>query len=516
VASESAGAAGLWRGLAAAALLGTERQPPPLPETDTGLDQLLRQLDPADREGALLGAAAAAGLYRRAGLAPTVEAEHGAPACPPEARPPCGEGASARLAALLDGQHDGLLPEWLAAVAAAGRRAPPRSLPDLLELGRKSAGLRQGIAAVLGERGRWLAGQNPDWSWAAAGEDESLWQSGDRDARRELLRRLRASDRERARTLLESTWADETPDDRFAFLELLRDGLGMADEPFLEAALDDRRKEVRQGAADLLGHLPGSRLVERMTERVGALLRLSREGGGLLKLVRGGPRLEASLPSACDRAMLRDGVAPKPPAGIGERGWWLLQMLRLVPPRVWSERLAMPPHELIAAAARGESGQLLTTGWVQAAARHGDAAWARALASAEPAHRDLPALVGALPPDERERIVLAELRASRSVEVRLVQMLDRCDHAWSIELGRAVLDMLIGHIRSASAYTDASGWLLGIVRHLGRRMPVALADEAAAAPWPTGTGQWSYWQRSVEAFLSLLRLRREMLEEIGR
>ena len=43
----------------------------------------------------------------------------------------------------------------------------------------------------------------------------------------------------------------------------------MDDEPFLESALDDRSREVRQQAADLLTRLPDSRLALRMAERAG-------------------------------------------------------------------------------------------------------------------------------------------------------------------------------------------------------------------------------------------------------
>src|SRR5205085_1324039 len=56
-----------WQELTAAALLGVERQAPPLDSTGTAVDRLLERIDPADRAGALLDAAAALALYRRAG-----------------------------------------------------------------------------------------------------------------------------------------------------------------------------------------------------------------------------------------------------------------------------------------------------------------------------------------------------------------------------------------------------------------------------------------------------------------
>ena len=60
------------------------------------------------------------------------------------------------------------------------------------------------------------------------------------------------------------------------FLSVLADGLSLADEPLLEAALDDRAAEVRSWAAYLLARLPGSALGQRMAERALGCLRLDR------------------------------------------------------------------------------------------------------------------------------------------------------------------------------------------------------------------------------------------------
>src|SRR5689334_9964548 len=157
----------LWEDIVTTATLGTERRafaPPP----DAGpLGALLARIDPADREGALLAAAAAAALYRRAGRIPARTDQPAPLACTMDDLSACPPRATLRLAAMLEGTHQGLLPEWLAALAAARRRAPDALLPDLLELGRAQADLRAAILPALGARGRWLAAQNPDWSYAS-------------------------------------------------------------------------------------------------------------------------------------------------------------------------------------------------------------------------------------------------------------------------------------------------------------------------------------------------------------
>src|SRR5690606_20816465 len=63
--------------------------------------------------------------------------ETGGGRAPDEERAAVGRGAAERLRRILDGEHERLLPEWLAAAAATGRRVPPYVLPDLLERGRR-------------------------------------------------------------------------------------------------------------------------------------------------------------------------------------------------------------------------------------------------------------------------------------------------------------------------------------------------------------------------------------------
>ena len=71
------------------------------------------------------------------------------------------------------------------------------------------------------KRGCWLAAQNDAWDYTAASQEEAGWQTGSRDARLALLRRLRAEDPGRGRELLAATWNEEGPEDRARFLALL-------------------------------------------------------------------------------------------------------------------------------------------------------------------------------------------------------------------------------------------------------------------------------------------------------
>jgi hypothetical protein len=77
------------------------------------------------------------------------------------------------------------------------------------------------------------------------------------------------------------------------------------DAPFLDTALDDRSKEVRRAAADLLARLPTSVFVARMLARAQPLL--SFKPAKLLSRAS----LEVTLPSSPDASAARDGLDPK-------------------------------------------------------------------------------------------------------------------------------------------------------------------------------------------------------------
>ncbi|NEA81631.1 hypothetical protein G3I30_21765, partial [Actinospica acidiphila] len=94
-----------------------------------------------------------------------------------------------------------------------------------------------------------------------------LWQEGLFAERVTLLTALRSRDAAAARALLEETWATERAEDRLMFLDSLRAGLAPDDETFLERALADRSRNVRETAAELLSALPASALAARMAAR---------------------------------------------------------------------------------------------------------------------------------------------------------------------------------------------------------------------------------------------------------
>jgi hypothetical protein len=424
-----------------------------------------------------------------------------------------------------------VLAEWLTALDRAGRRLPDESLPALLEIGRNDHELRPMLLAVLGERGRWLARQNPDWAYAGTGEaaDEpaaidATWQTGTIEARAPLLRRLRQMDPARGRELVASTWSAEQPSDRAAFLNAFEVGLTEDDEPFLEAALDDRRKEVRTAAAELLSRLPRSRLVRRMVERFAPLLSLPVEV--LLSALeskptapvatKGAPFSKLDLPETCDKAMQRDGIEPKHPAGVktGERAWWLTQMLGRIPPAVWCRIWGRSPQELVAATLKSMWLEELYKGLTEAAERYLDADWLEALLPyyerVAPTGGDIGKMIRTLPEERRRRAALGLLRKGSSKALSDDGLLWLASHVlipWGDELAREILDRLPHNLAKIKHYDYC---LKEFQRVACLRLPATAALQAASG-WTVP----EVVRSQFDEFVALLQFRHDMLKELS-
>ena len=424
--------------LLAAALVGTNRRPWP--------------------GGSLLEAAAVALARRRAGVTPA----HGhapIPAAPTETTPPLPAAAGARVIRILgDGVPGGaqiaheLLSQWLEAAAAKGGHVPPVVLPALLDAGRRNSLIRPALAQVAGRRAGWLAGMRGDWRWL---RDESVpsaaWETGTIGERVGYLVELRRADPAAGRELLATTWELESSDDRARFVTALATGLSLADDAFLEQALDDRRKEVREAALDLLHGLPGSSLSRRMRERAAAAVRLDPNGWLLV-----------TPPDDLDTGMRRDGMAATPARGLGVSAWLLEETLAGAPLDTWAD-----PATMLRLARGNDWESALLHGWAKAAIAQQNPAWATALideaagALRESVRWDLHLVI---PPDELGRLAADALRREDGTAHRLLSI---HPGRWPDELSAAVLETIAHRAR-----TDRHTWQLGeLCRSAALAMP---------------------------------------------
>ena len=458
-----------WKDFVTTSLLGTERggETPAIP---TVLEEVLgpaANLEPAAR---FLTRAGALALWQRAGWKPADSASALPPPAPPESTPLIPPASVAHLQMMLGGHHDEILPEWLSEAARREKRVPPEWLPALLEWARQHRAARPLAMAAGRSRIRWLAGQNPKWNFAADDSPEH-WETGNREQRLAILRGWRASDPAKARGKLQAVWSREPAEARAALLASLAEGLDEADAPFLEGALDDRSKEVRQVAVDLLARLPGSPFAGRMVARAEPLLTFKR--GGLLSRAT----LAVVLPADPDAAAVRDGLDPKafgPQKLLGDKAVLLTLLLAAVPLRRWTDAWQLSPAELLKAAGKSDYADALSTGWALAAFRQREGAWAEALLDAPvapyPALLSYRSLFELLPEPARAARLVSSLRGG---------VLAAQNNYQSWQALSAQIDTFSGELPAVLARE-----LVNTLRHLqtgDRTLPPAVW--AFATPW---------------------------------
>lgn len=494
-------------GLVSAALIGTDRRAPEAPEVGGALGEALAgQPWSASPAAAVLVAAALAAIHRRAGALPTTVGADALPsAAPAEAAAVCPPGAATLLRRLLaDADGRAALPEWLERVHARGERAPFALLPDLLDIGNDDRELQANLLPAIGSRGLWLAAQHPEWwTWAvpqlaardpaaSATASEDPWLVGSLELRVAELARLRATEPETARALIESTWAQDPPGPRARFIAALRPGLGPQDEPLLERALADGRKEVRAEAIALLSALDGSAYRERMAARLRPLVSVT----GTLRR-----RLAVALPGELDPAAKRDGLRAAQRDGLGPQSALLADLVASAGLAFWTTAGlgAETPADVLRLARGTDHEKALRLGWQTAAAREREPAWCVALAVQD----HLPALLSGLPAAVAEPAALELLGTAGKPEQAWLAwaLFDALDGPWSTAFSTAAIRLV--------ADGKDGGIDRPMQRTVGRRLNAAsLADAAARlSRRPDGAP-------SLDALRHLLDLRQSLIREL--
>jgi hypothetical protein len=505
------------RELAAQVLLGTERRPLALPALAGALGDVVEAACPPDMDASLraLRTAGIMSVYADAGWQPT-RAEADLPAiCPPEPLPLVTDPALlSALQQIFDAGPALLCHEALQKLASNSTCLPPALLPRVLSLGQKNPALRPALLPVLGQRGLWLAKLNPAWSDVIAGPNQApdmmLWEQSTLEQRKHLLERLRETDPDRARGLLQDGFSQLDARERAALLEPIGTGIGPADEDFLEALLGDRSKEVRQLAGNLLARLPSSRYLARMAERMAACLRHDR------KLFR--EVLVVTPPEKFGADWKDDGLEQTRPKSesLGERAWWLYQIARALPLAWWPAHTGMAPADLTKWAMGTDWSEALFRAWGEVLMRQPDAAWATAFLTHAPLiglSADVFDLLACLPLAEREQHWLRMLEAGPKKIARgdlLGRIVQDCSPG-GVELSAGFASRVLREIRSA-LHTDSCKWDYALRKTLPEFVclipPACFAD--ATQGWPAASPETEYFSETLARILAVVELRKTL------
>ncbi|GJM31192.1 MAG: hypothetical protein DHS20C18_01930 [Saprospiraceae bacterium] len=423
----------------------------------------------------------------------------------------CNVASSHHLKLILSGPYRQALPEFLGLLGANNQCLPPEALPPIFDSALRDPEFWALVRPTIGAGGHWLLSLNPDWQALRENTNISDWETSNREERTAIIRYLRHTDPQLAIVLLERTWHQDSVADKMAFLPLLEINIAPGDEDFLEARLDDSRKEVRQKAALLLATIKGSALQQRLLDQIQKILRWDNK------------KVEFDVPAELPETTLRDGIRPSPKRGAGGmKADWLQQLVGRIPPAWWEERLDRKPQQIASLFARGHWGNALLPALTEATLLHHNNDWIEGLLrywqklgkEAEWQNSSGKQLLQELSDTAFNQIIIEQLEQSgplleeHSLANHLLCLRPR---PWPERLSQ----LLIRGFQQWLASTDTYHWNTWHYRRIfeiaAYSVPPQLLDSLKTG-WNYKSAAWAQWDRDVERFLKVVAFRRDMVE----
>jgi len=392
----------------------------------------------------------------------------------------------------------------------------PQVLPELLGYAKNKKKIHPYLRPCIGARGQWLAKMNEEWHFALQVdlEDDTVFWYGQKEQRLLYIRQLRQASPQKALEKIKKTWKNESYTMRASLLKSLLENLSMEDEPFLEEALNDSRKTVRQEAVELLAQLEESRLVQRMTQRLQDLVSYDRKK----------ERFEIYLPSACTKPMKRDGIVSRHRAlkKQGPKAAQLAQIIAMVPLEWWERNCYKNPSELLHLIAQTEWFSIFVWGWAKAARRFGNEKWILAINRFRHDHlykfnwQDIPLafLNESLPYHLHNEIALDLISTDKDAFLRgdspLADLLIQDEQLWNRTLSQIVISRIQQAIRED---TIVFQWTAkAILQKAKFAIPPALYPKLKEG-WPLDAPAFYAFRKEVDEFLHLMHFRYRIYED---
>lgn len=265
---------GMSNDLLKTALLGTDKYPVKAPAALAEMAQKIQERA-EDKEGAFLQLAATAFTYQAAGKDYPVHNFENETA-PDEQWPYASHQFSATIRSFIKQNDKIMLRYALKCCAQKQLLVSPDLIPALLQPANSTT--IDFIQAVCGERGRWLAALNPQWSSLyEASVDSEEWETASFSKRKELLTYIRKNAPEKAAELVSGSFQQESAQKRLELLEHFAIRPGIYDEAFLISLQKDRSSKVKELAFAYLKRIKGTQVNQLYLNFLSQVLRVEEE-----------------------------------------------------------------------------------------------------------------------------------------------------------------------------------------------------------------------------------------------
>jgi Family of unknown function (DUF5691) len=341
------------------ALLGTDKMTFDENQLPESLRTILAENNEVDKETHFLRTISLVSLYEEAGRKPQRFSGEFSEEIKGENLQTASPKMSGILNEILDIQYyfrNDLLELWLEKLIENQQIVSPRVLVILLnQVESLPKKFHPKILKVIGTRGLFLLNYKTNKINEKPDDNEQIWTEGRLAERREFFINLRKENPTKALELLESTWKQESLNDKFAFLESIKNNFQQSDSIFLANILPEfaykakekkTQKECRAIVTGMLLGVPETQEYTRTEEALNSYF-VNEKAKGVVAWALGKEQKIIGLPETEDdfwnvNFMLANyGFEPSPDAAIfsTNQRYWLACLLEILPFEFWSNHL---------------------------------------------------------------------------------------------------------------------------------------------------------------------------------
>ncbi|RAJ06630.1 hypothetical protein LX64_01757 [Chitinophaga skermanii] len=482
-----------WNNLVQTAMLGTGKKT--ISDTDVpsalqAANTLVLQTSSLDKEEQFLQVSALALNYKQAGVQPLHKENILVTIAPSETLPYSNAASSTALTYVLHDQTVALLRYWLEKCKAANAIIPLVHLAGVLEEGKQHKSIRSLVRATAGNRAKWLAEMNTDWSYILK-EETTSWDDASLDDRVALIAALHKEKPEEAILLLQSTWKGEDANSKFNLLQALDSSLHACDVEFITAALQEKSKKVKELASEYLLRIPSSPNIQRIVSLITKCFTLSSDG----------KKINIALTDEVIQALVETGQ--KVSTDPKDHFYMIEALLRMTPPVELSNYLQVTPTRLLELIEKHAHSSTYKQAIQDALDTFYDATWFEAVATFFP-HKFYEEMLTIYDKPTFDAYVLPFLRKQLTNDMpRLVRfMSDVYPYEWSQAMGEEILK-----------YTSKNGYEYNTPYYANAidKIPASLVPYIAQLE-PTDNYGGYYWKNVAVKLQSLLSRKQKINE----
>ncbi len=374
-----------WNNIIEHAMLGTGKKPLSTNDVEEAMVSVFETISAdvtADNEDKFFHLASVAFNYRQTGSLPQHIKDVQEFPAPAELLSYCSTAAANNLKDILDTGSNGLLGFWLQQCFTKQQLVPPALIPILLNKAVQQKNLRHLVTACCGNCGIWLSQFNKDWNFSTTLSNEELWQTGNPEQRKQVLKQLRLSDAAKAMEWLQQTWPQENANTRADLLKVLSVGISDDDMAWLETIKTDKSQKVKEEALALLKQLPSSAIVQQYWQVLHQAINLKKEKtmlGLSSKMV-----LHIQLPEVVNEEIFKTGIDKlSNNKNFTDEELTIYQLIASVPPSLWQTHFNASPKNILQYFQKEEAHKKFITAFATATVQFKDNVWGEVIAQSE-------------------------------------------------------------------------------------------------------------------------------------